>query len=232
MTAKLCPTARSCQAQCRATRVCNTSRAQRGPPLPFNRRATATSLARVARAPLRLPALPAPALVASARFQVPAERVLVLYDDLDLPNAQVRLRAKGGHGGHNGMKSISGERPRRLTPPRGALGWGSLRSAPGSLWKSISHRTGVTGMAKPGPGRPSGQRPSHKQCLGSAKLLLTRPPVAPALQPTCKVPRTSRASASASAARPAACPSLPGCFRWGRCRLVALLRCIRGAGHR
>lgn len=45
-----------------------------------------------------------------AALQVPAERVLVIYDDLDLPTAAVRLRAKGGHGGHNGMKSISGTR--------------------------------------------------------------------------------------------------------------------------
>eukprot|EP00887_Chlorella_sp_A99_P001242 scaffold14.g1242.t1 len=43
-----------------------------------------------------------------ARFyRVPPQRVLVVYDDLDLPTAAVRLRAKGGHGGHNGMKSIT-----------------------------------------------------------------------------------------------------------------------------
>lgn len=30
----------------------------------------------------------------------------MVYDDLDIPSAAVRLRAKGGHGGHNGMKSI------------------------------------------------------------------------------------------------------------------------------
>jgi PTH1 family peptidyl-tRNA hydrolase len=40
-------------------------------------------------------------------MQVPLERVLVVYDDLDLPNGAVRLRAKGGHGGHNGMRSIT-----------------------------------------------------------------------------------------------------------------------------
>ena len=38
--------------------------------------------------------------------QVPITRLLVVYDDLDLPTAKVRLRAKGGHGGHNGMRSI------------------------------------------------------------------------------------------------------------------------------
>lgn len=39
--------------------------------------------------------------------QVPLERVLVVYDDLDLENGAVRLRAKGGHGGHNGMRSVT-----------------------------------------------------------------------------------------------------------------------------
>ena len=37
---------------------------------------------------------------------MPLSRLLVVYDDLDLPTAAVRLRAKGGHGGHNGMRSI------------------------------------------------------------------------------------------------------------------------------
>ncbi len=31
----------------------------------------------------------------------------MVYDDLDLENGAVRLRAKGGHGGHNGMRSIT-----------------------------------------------------------------------------------------------------------------------------
>jgi PTH1 family peptidyl-tRNA hydrolase len=39
-------------------------------------------------------------------YQVPLERLLVIYDDLDLPQGSVRLRAKGGSGGHNGMRSI------------------------------------------------------------------------------------------------------------------------------
>jgi PTH1 family peptidyl-tRNA hydrolase len=42
----------------------------------------------------------------SKYYKVPRERVLVIYDDLDLPNAQVKLKLRGGHGGHNGMRSI------------------------------------------------------------------------------------------------------------------------------
>lgn len=39
-------------------------------------------------------------------FQVDHEDILVIYDDLDLPIGKIRLREKGGSGGHNGMKSI------------------------------------------------------------------------------------------------------------------------------
>ena len=39
-------------------------------------------------------------------YKVPPENVLVIYDELDLPFGTIRLREKGGTGGHNGMKSI------------------------------------------------------------------------------------------------------------------------------
>ncbi|MFQ5613379.1 MAG: aminoacyl-tRNA hydrolase, partial [Anaerolineae bacterium] len=42
-----------------------------------------------------------------ARFyKVPPERILVIFDDLDLPLAAMKLRLKGGSGGHNGLESV------------------------------------------------------------------------------------------------------------------------------
>jgi PTH1 family peptidyl-tRNA hydrolase len=38
--------------------------------------------------------------------KVPADRVLVITDDLSLPTGKIRIRAKGSAGGHNGLKSI------------------------------------------------------------------------------------------------------------------------------
>jgi len=39
-------------------------------------------------------------------YKVPLDRVLVIFDDLDLPFGALRLRERGSAGGHNGMKSI------------------------------------------------------------------------------------------------------------------------------
>lgn len=42
-----------------------------------------------------------------ARFyQVPPERLMVVYDDLDLPPGNLRIRPDGGSGGHRGMRSV------------------------------------------------------------------------------------------------------------------------------
>ena len=41
-------------------------------------------------------------------YKIAPADLLVVYDDLDLPLGVLRLRATGGSGGHNGMKSIMG----------------------------------------------------------------------------------------------------------------------------
>eukprot|EP00246_Nothoceros_aenigmaticus_P008537 TRINITY_DN2327_c0_g1_i1.p1 TRINITY_DN2327_c0_g1~~TRINITY_DN2327_c0_g1_i1.p1 ORF type:complete len:256 (-),score=24.59 TRINITY_DN2327_c0_g1_i1:372-1139(-) len=42
----------------------------------------------------------------AAYYRIPVSRVLVLVDDLDLEFGVMRLVPRGGHGGHNGMKSV------------------------------------------------------------------------------------------------------------------------------
>jgi PTH1 family peptidyl-tRNA hydrolase len=39
-------------------------------------------------------------------FQLPIKHLIVIYDDIDLPLAQLRIRPKGGSGGHKGVNSI------------------------------------------------------------------------------------------------------------------------------
>lgn len=39
-------------------------------------------------------------------YNIELEDILVIYDDVDLPFAKLRLRYQGGSGGHNGIKSI------------------------------------------------------------------------------------------------------------------------------
>lgn len=42
-------------------------------------------------------------------YKIPIERLIVAYDELDLPFGTLRLRPDGGAGGHNGMRSIIGQ---------------------------------------------------------------------------------------------------------------------------
>lgn len=56
--------------------------------------------------------------------QVPMEQVLIVYDDLDLDVGAVRLRAKGGAGGHNGMRSIQQRLGGNSSIPRLKIGIG------------------------------------------------------------------------------------------------------------
>lgn len=40
------------------------------------------------------------------RYRIEPDRMLVVYDDIDLPLGKVRIRRTGGPGTHNGMRSI------------------------------------------------------------------------------------------------------------------------------
>ncbi len=50
------------------------------------------------------------AVAALANFyRIPAEAILVIHDELDLPVGSLRLKQGGGDGGHNGLKDISAQ---------------------------------------------------------------------------------------------------------------------------
>ena len=45
----------------------------------------------------------------SSYFNIPPQRIIVLFDDISLPPGRLRSRADGSAGGHNGIKSIIAE---------------------------------------------------------------------------------------------------------------------------
>jgi peptidyl-tRNA hydrolase, PTH1 family len=39
-------------------------------------------------------------------YKIPAEQIIAVYDELDIPWTQLRIRPGGGEGGHNGVRSL------------------------------------------------------------------------------------------------------------------------------
>ena len=48
-----------------------------------------------------------PVVSVSRFYKVPAQRLVVVHDELDLPYGALRLKQGGGDGGHNGLRSIT-----------------------------------------------------------------------------------------------------------------------------
>ena len=40
------------------------------------------------------------------KYQINAEKLIIISDDINLPLGKIRIRKKGSSGGHNGLKSI------------------------------------------------------------------------------------------------------------------------------
>ncbi len=47
-----------------------------------------------------------PVRLIASWYRTPPEGVLVVSDDMDLPFGKLRMRPNGGHGGHNGLRSL------------------------------------------------------------------------------------------------------------------------------
>jgi PTH1 family peptidyl-tRNA hydrolase len=48
-----------------------------------------------------------PVAALASFYKVPAERVVIVHDELDIPFGAVRLKLGGGDNGHNGLRSIT-----------------------------------------------------------------------------------------------------------------------------
>lgn len=57
-------------------------------------------------------------------YKVPPARIMLIYDDLDLPLGAIRLRPEGGSGGHKGVKSVIQQMGNRRDFPRLRIGIG------------------------------------------------------------------------------------------------------------
>ena len=44
-------------------------------------------------------------------YDIETSSITVVYDDLDLPSGKIRLKTGGGHGGHNGLRSLNQHLP-------------------------------------------------------------------------------------------------------------------------
>ncbi len=91
----------------------------------------------------------------AARFyKIPPERVLVISDDVALPQGKLRVRRSGSAGGHNGLKNIISHLGSDQFP-RVKVGVGQKPLGPGDL-----HRPGPKGHGGGHqPGRRRGDRP-------------------------------------------------------------------------
>ncbi|KAK6927932.1 Peptidyl-tRNA hydrolase, partial [Dillenia turbinata] len=61
----------------------------------------------------------------AAYYRVPLRHILVVYDEMGLPNGVMRLQPKGGHGHHNGLKSVTGHLDGCRDFPRMCIGIGN-----------------------------------------------------------------------------------------------------------
>jgi PTH1 family peptidyl-tRNA hydrolase len=106
---------------------------------------------------------------AMAFFRVAPNNLLVVHDDIDLPFLRLRVKQGGGHGGHNGLRSIS----QALGPDYLRVRMGVGR--PGRAEDSSGDRGAVTGHVL-GPFNRAEQKelPAFLDCAADAVEAIMR----------------------------------------------------------
>ena len=73
----------------------------------------------------------------AAFHKIDVDQIVVVHDDVDLPFATVRLKSGGGHGGHNGLRSMIDQ--------LGDAAFARLRMGVGRPGGSVDHRVDTAG---------------------------------------------------------------------------------------
>ena len=55
-------------------------------------------------------------------YNIPNENIIIIHDDLDLPFGTIKFKNGGGHGGHNGLRSIDTHIGKEYTRVRFGIG--------------------------------------------------------------------------------------------------------------
>ena len=96
-------------------------------------------------------------------YKVPAEHVLVIYDDISLPVGKLRVRPTGSAGGHNGIKNIIAHLGTQDFP-RVKIGTG----APADSGEMIDWVIGVPSLAE-----RKVLAESFERAIGAAECIIT-----------------------------------------------------------
>lgn len=78
-------------------------------------------------------------------YKVPGSQVVVVHDELDFPCGKVRLKPGGGHGGHNGLRSLLALLPEDFVRVR--IGIGKARGERGQIGHVLGHFAGAERQA-------------------------------------------------------------------------------------
>lgn len=83
-----------------------------------------------------------PVQEARAFYRIEPAQIVVVHDDIDLPMGKVKVKKGGGHGGHNGLRSISQALGPDYLRVRGGVGRPGAPGGPEKQGRVVGHVLG------------------------------------------------------------------------------------------
>lgn len=150
-------------------------------------------------------------------WKVPPSRIAIVYDELDLPFGRLRIAHGGGHGGHNGVRSLLAELPDggfarvrfgigRPPAARDAAGWvlANFSKEEETVLPELVDRAGdaLLAVTSEGPtaamNKFNGNAPQGGSGRRAPPAGKERPPKPPTERPSASAPAESEAGESAA----------------------------------